>query len=110
MQYLFMFFFFKQKTSYEMRISDWSSDVCSSDLFRQFIIHWVREAKRQVQHCAFCLRLVTNTDQLELALEALAYALDHVVYQRTSGTSHCASLLIAQIGRAACRERVCQSV
>src|SRR3546814_6530894 len=26
------FFFFKQKTSYEMRISDWSSDVCSSDL------------------------------------------------------------------------------
>src|SRR3546814_5980890 len=27
-----MFFFFKQKTAYEMRISDWSSDVCSSDL------------------------------------------------------------------------------
>src|SRR3546814_7885172 len=33
--YLFLvvyFFFFKQKTAYEMRISDWSSDVCSSDL------------------------------------------------------------------------------
>src|SRR3546814_6521977 len=29
---LFIFFFFKQKTSYELRISDWSSDVCSSDL------------------------------------------------------------------------------
>src|SRR3546814_7572251 len=29
------FFFFKQKTAYEMRISDWSSDVCSSDLFRR---------------------------------------------------------------------------
>src|SRR3546814_7685442 len=29
---LFLFFFFKQKTAYEMRISDWSSDVCSSDL------------------------------------------------------------------------------
>src|SRR3546814_4397958 len=28
----FDFFFFKQKTAYEMRISDWSSDVCSSDL------------------------------------------------------------------------------
>src|SRR3546814_8691267 len=28
-----MFFFFKQKTAYEMRISDWMSDVCSSDLF-----------------------------------------------------------------------------
>src|SRR3546814_1828639 len=29
---MFYFFFFKQKTAYEMRISDWSSDVCSSDL------------------------------------------------------------------------------
>src|SRR3546814_7642094 len=33
MTYLF-FFFFKQKTAYEMRISDWSSDVCSSDLLK----------------------------------------------------------------------------
>src|SRR3546814_8349916 len=32
--YDFSFFFFKQKTAYEMRISDWSSDVCSSDLSR----------------------------------------------------------------------------
>src|SRR3546814_5314990 len=31
---LCIFFFFKQKTAYEMRISDWSSDVCSSDLDR----------------------------------------------------------------------------
>src|SRR3546814_1133076 len=31
---LCVFFFFKQKTAYEMRISDWSSDVCSSDLER----------------------------------------------------------------------------
>src|SRR3546814_867812 len=31
--YLWVFFFFKQKTAYDMRISDWSSDVCSSDLF-----------------------------------------------------------------------------
>src|SRR3546814_6165316 len=30
---MILFFFFKQKTAYEMRISDWSSDVCSSDLF-----------------------------------------------------------------------------
>src|SRR3546814_4522944 len=29
---ILMFFFFKHKTAYEMRISDWSSDVCSSDL------------------------------------------------------------------------------
>src|SRR3546814_13048068 len=32
-----MFFFFKQKTAYEMRISDWSSDVCSSDLTGDFV-------------------------------------------------------------------------
>src|SRR3546814_10684642 len=31
---MFIFFFFKQKTAYEMRISDWSSDVCSSDLVK----------------------------------------------------------------------------
>src|SRR3546814_9672199 len=31
----FCFFFFKQKTAYEMRISDWSSDVCSSDLLNR---------------------------------------------------------------------------
>src|SRR3546814_7889538 len=35
------FFFFKQKTAYEMRISDWSSDVCSSDLARK---HGVSQA------------------------------------------------------------------
>src|SRR3546814_9710234 len=33
-------FFFKQKTAYEMRISDWSSDVCSSDL-RSFTASWI---------------------------------------------------------------------
>src|SRR3546814_12123428 len=32
MLFVLYFFFFKQKTAYEMRISDWSSDVCSSDL------------------------------------------------------------------------------
>src|SRR3546814_7632366 len=35
---LMCFFFFKQKTAYEMRISDWSSDVCSSDLLAQHLI------------------------------------------------------------------------
>src|SRR3546814_19521452 len=36
---ILFFFFFKQKTAYEMRISDWSSDVCSSDLERDFAEH-----------------------------------------------------------------------
>src|SRR3546814_3123842 len=39
-----MFFFFKQKTAYEMRISDWSSDVCSSDLdLKNHILNRIRE-------------------------------------------------------------------
>src|SRR3546814_15417622 len=37
--YCSLFFFFKQKTAYEMRISDWSSDVCSSDLVRALEPH-----------------------------------------------------------------------
>src|SRR3546814_4290272 len=40
-----MFFFFKQKTAYEMRISDWSSDVCSSDLIDPVIIAFDRQRK-----------------------------------------------------------------
>src|SRR3546814_2721133 len=43
--FVLCFFFFKQKTAYEMRISDWSSDVCSSDLVR-----WHRKLER---HAAF---------------------------------------------------------
>src|SRR3546814_2597071 len=41
MSYYFwsFFFFFKQKTAYEMRISDWSSDVCSSNLALRFYRH-----------------------------------------------------------------------
>src|SRR3546814_5841913 len=42
------FFFFKQKTAYEMRISDWSSDVCSSDLTAEGLIglHIAADAKQ----------------------------------------------------------------
>src|SRR3546814_5667041 len=58
---LFFFFFFKQKTAYEMRISDWSSDVCSSDLARyvndstggSFMPHFARKENGCVGYCAF---------------------------------------------------------
>src|SRR3546814_5018883 len=43
------FFFFKQKTAYEMRISDWSSDVCSSDLFC-CISFFISNSKRSMLH------------------------------------------------------------
>src|SRR3546814_5164567 len=39
---MFIGFFFKQKTAYEMRISDWSSDVCSSDLPNPPVMIWNR--------------------------------------------------------------------
>src|SRR3546814_7251782 len=41
--------FFKQKTAYEMRISDWSSDVCSSDLVREFSTEYDRRYAAEVQ-------------------------------------------------------------
>src|SRR3546814_1230837 len=41
-------FFFKQKTAYEMRISDWSSDVCSSDLLDQRDLMFASSGKDQV--------------------------------------------------------------
>src|SRR3546814_3144651 len=40
-----VFFFFKQKTAYEMRISDWSSDVCSSDLINRKDLTTVRAGR-----------------------------------------------------------------
>src|SRR3546814_5387832 len=42
-----MFFFFKQKTAYEMRISDWSSDVCSSDLVTSSLLADYRRTEEQ---------------------------------------------------------------
>src|SRR3546814_452002 len=45
---LYSFFFFKQKTAYEMRISDWSSDVCSSDLGPEPVV----VALERVEHAA----------------------------------------------------------
>src|SRR3546814_4068269 len=66
----FIFFFFcKQKTAYEMRISDWSSDVCSSDLFVLRIVLRLMSASirrkaraRGVDYSFFFMR--ANGDQL----------------------------------------------
>src|SRR3546814_6298200 len=43
------FFFFKQKTAYEMRISDWSSDVCSSDLVGLVNLHPYAAATKRMR-------------------------------------------------------------
>src|SRR3546814_19705414 len=88
-----IFFFFKQKTAYEMRISDWSSDVCSSDLAtplrgeRGMIA--IREFLRKPKHRK-------NPDIPSLA--SIAPMRRH----------RCSLAITRQIGRASCRERVCQ--
>src|SRR3546814_8235583 len=84
----YFFFFFKQKTAYEMRISDWSSDVCSSDL---------RETEPEEAKGA----RLGNSDRGRAGLRVI----DEVPI-----AVHTRRILHAQIGRASCRERVCQYV
>src|SRR3546814_4760561 len=55
LQCFLLFFFFKQKTAYEMRISDWSSDVCSSDL----------QQRRRKEGQPICTALSTVQEMLE---------------------------------------------
>src|SRR3546814_2200371 len=44
------FFFFKQKTAYEVRISDWSSDVCSSDLYAKWAMLYSKATGNRVNY------------------------------------------------------------
>src|SRR3546814_2192787 len=63
------FFFFKQKTAYEMRISDWSSDVCSSDLHgKGHALIFLHMAQRR--HEVAVRRLVVDQDREGLRLVA----------------------------------------
>src|SRR3546814_6166990 len=68
------FFFFKQKTAYEMRISDWSSDVCSSDLFGRFLATLLRlcpKRQREVDRIEQTSGLqIGQTRQIAAALQS----------------------------------------
>src|SRR3546814_2401788 len=95
------FFFFKQKTAYEMRISDWSSDVCSSDL---------ATGAWPVSNLGANGVIVVGV----LIISALLIAL-FVGVTIAGGRSHdrqneAAGQKSEEIGRASCRERVCQYV
>src|SRR3546814_6897749 len=59
------FFFFKQKTAYEMRISDWSSDVCSSDLLVFDEGAWMNRLIRLIAICFGSLILWTSPLQAQ---------------------------------------------
>src|SRR3546814_2245931 len=80
---LSILFFFKQKTAYEMRISDWSSDVCSSDLGLN--------ASAETNAVAPSAAEPSRADLVALIADAAVDAR-------------------AEIGRASCRARVCQYV
>src|SRR3546814_4332101 len=97
---IFVVFFFEQKTAYEMRISDWSSDVCSSDLPSALAARSLRLHSALVGGSLTARRSVRSAD---LPLSCAA----HVASSRKGSTSHD---LNPQIGRASCRERVCQYV
>src|SRR3546814_10046153 len=96
-------FFFKQKTAYEVRISDWSSDVCSSDLF----------GARQINTTVDLSAVDTTGYFDEAALQIggrhalLAELIEKVRYVYRQNFSW---VKFNQIGRASCRERVCQYV
>src|SRR3546814_4479460 len=99
---LCFFFFFKQKTAYEMRISDWSSDVCSSDLSAGLL-----NAEITPDGAAEVARRSRGTPRI--ANRLLRRVRDYAQV-KSHGVIDTESAGRAQIGRASCRERVCQDV
>src|SRR3546814_3629573 len=98
-----LFFFFKQKTAYEMRISDWSSDVCSSDLMEAQKIAPALAAGNAV---ILKPSEVTPSAGLLLGEVALQAGLPPGILNVLTGNG----AITGKIGRASCRERVCQYV
>src|SRR3546814_3736482 len=94
------FFFFRQKTAYEMRISDWSSDVCSSDLGPRAgaAVDVLRAVQPRALHRGAA---VLVPPQRQDARDRAAVARPGKAWLRRAR---------GQIGRASCRERVCQYV
>src|SRR3546814_8564269 len=97
-----MFFFFKQKTAYEMRISDWSSDVCSSDLENLLAMPGTRYFGETILVHEFSHAIF---DAMETADPAL-FAQVRKAYAQAMAKH----LWDGQIGRASCRDRVCKYV
>src|SRR3546814_12089131 len=64
---LLFFLFFKQKTAYEMRISDWSSDVCSSDLHLAAVEREAIEVIPEIGHVEADIQVVQPVGQLYVA-------------------------------------------
>src|SRR3546814_7134604 len=100
-------FFFKQQTAYEMRISDWSSDVCSSDLAlieRMPDMRIGTVDKFQGKEAPIVIYSMTSSTT-EDAPRGMTFLFSP--NRLNVATSRAKSVCI-QIGGAACRERVCQ--
>src|SRR3546814_4849028 len=100
-------FLFKQKTAYEMRISDWSSDVCSSDLSprRPFarsglVVGLLQGGDVELGHRA--QRRADGDDTIGLTAHQLGQ------HRRNHLPGHPEP--VGEIGRASCRARECQNV
>src|SRR3546814_7011751 len=99
-------FFCKQKTAYEMRISDWSSDVCSSDLKDKVRMMYYDVIYHLTEH-------VAKEMAGELGPEKIEHVLGRAEVKQVfpaGKRDKAAGLLVLEIGRASCRERVCQYV
>src|SRR3546814_10715812 len=105
------FFFFKQKTAYEMRISDWSSDVCSSDLCGLV-------SERRTDRNVTRITLDEPTGSIEtividedLQKTASSLLMDQFVMEKIVASKNGGFIVKdIKIGRASCRERVCKYV
>src|SRR3546814_18482937 len=112
------FFFFKQKTAYEMRISDWSSDVCSSDLDLGFGVRYetpvlrprVVENGGDRANVFAIARLVerTNAQIFRLLADHAFQPFRRCFLKIMQIREHIIGAAIAEKGRASWRERVCQ--
>src|SRR3546814_6955754 len=89
-------FFFEQKTAYEMRISDWSSDVCSSDLL-------VRD-RHDRPHVVAAISVSDDLAAIIVRRNSVMNAAIPAFRRRMPNVDG------GKIGRASCRESVCQYV
>src|SRR3546814_5405235 len=111
-----LFFFFKQKTAYEMRISDWSSDVCSSDLGGNEPDRRANDRRHAHRTAALHARSASSLSVVAPAESQSRFMKEKTMYIfRLSLVLGLAGLTAAcgqkaEIGRASCRERGCQYV
>src|SRR3546814_4240472 len=107
-----MFFFFKQKTAYEMRISDWSSDVCSSDLMVTHSDVRLASARERFDAARQAYQQSMRVQSQVVGNVAQDAAIIEILVGKSQGAEGAlqAAQATNQIGRASCRERVCQYV